>query len=212
MKRIMVMLAMLMFSPMLVQAEVTLNLSAGQFYRNDGSAYDWGEDPLTLTLLADTAGDGFGNLTNSLTTFGTDQADDKIIRYFGSNDWLGFPGSTTNDIQFSYGDKGVEAGNPLLLVWYDTAFNESLDPMVNGPALNTHFGKYRNDLELDGGISWFLPADGATNALNFQTLSTGGSLAESYGIADCTVTPEPVSSVLMLIGAGILGFRRRFMA
>jgi hypothetical protein len=203
MKKMLIALAVMAISPALAQADVTLNMSLGQFLGFDGST------PLspnsTLAIFADTGSNGFGDFTLASDSWAVDP-DDVLLALFPTNDFLG-AGTSFDPVVFGF--DGLTAGDELLLAWYDLDFSASL----TGPGNGTYFGTFRTDDAIDGSdIGWVVPNDGATVNLNFVTDALGGSNSAQAGIAQfqTQVIPEPISVVLGVIGGGAMIARRRF--
>jgi hypothetical protein len=102
-----------------VSQALTINVSVANLRNDTGGALP---DGATVMLVADTAGDGFGNLTSassaSATSFVNDADDDVIVKRFPlDSTTAGTPGGHVESIQFTLGDEGIVAGSKLLLVW-----------------------------------------------------------------------------------------------
>ncbi len=205
MKKTLVLLAMLVLSSGVAQADVALNTAFGQLKKNNGSPLSFGS---AFTLIADVNRNGFGDLTQATNSWLADPGD-KLLGVFSTNDFLG-EGSSFDAI--TYSSLGMAVGDPLLLVWYDTALVSG----ATGPGEGVWFGTYRNDNPESGANIGFLnPADGSTVAMNFVTEALGGTTPDSFGLATLRTigtqeVPEPVSTVLALIGGGAMALRRRF--
>lgn len=207
-KAILMSVLMLLISPVMANADVTVTLYIGQLLKQDGTTpFGLGS---TLALLADADNDGFGQL-NQGNTWSTDTGD-VVLGSFQTNDFLGDgTGTSQNVVSFSYNN--LSLNDPLMLVFYDTPFI----PSSTGAGGGVNYGFYRSDSPdaLLGGIGWLTPADGSTVDLFFITQSFEGSAPNAAGIAQFqtigTVVPEPVSSILALIGGGAMAFRRRFL-
>jgi hypothetical protein len=167
---------------------VTITVTADTLYEADGVT------PLamgsTVMVIADRDSDGFGNLTSanqaSDTAFIND-ADDVILDRWA----LDGTGNTIRNIFFNLGDNGVNAGDPLILVWY-AGLQENTNPTA--PGQSRYFGTFRSDSGDDfGGSPWVVPgSNGDTISLNLLTEAIGGNQPEAEGRADqITFGPPP---------------------
>lgn len=172
-----------------VSQALTINVSVANLRNDTGAALP---DGATVMLVADTAGDGFGNLTSassaSATSFVNDADDDVIVKRFPLDSaTAGTPGGHVESIQFTLGDEGIVAGSKLLLVWY-VGLSEFSSPTAPGECRK--FGTYRTDSSLDGSTgAWVVPSNNAaTLELNMVLQANGGSLANTEGNADQVTT------------------------
>ena len=202
MKKLLLMVVIAL-SPAVAQASVTLNMSIGFLSTNDGSLL---ADGSTLTLLADTNGNGFGDLTQATSSW-TGDPEDILLARFPSNGFLAGTGTSFDAITFEF--EGLEVGDPMLLVWYDLPY----DSAAEGPGEAVEFGTYRDDQPRDGAnIGWNVPADGATVGLNFVTTNVGGSVDDALGQAQFStvgVIPEPATALVTLLGGALVMTRSR---
>jgi hypothetical protein len=201
-KNMMLMCAAFICSVLGVNGTVTHNITAAYMYENDGST------PLsagsTIVLLADANNNGFGDLTQATSAWTADAGDVIIGRYALDAD--NGAGSDLEALSFSL-TGGIDTGDPLMLVWYDTPYSAE----AAGPGENVHFGTFRSDIaDLDGSHrDWTVGADGGGYNLNFLTTSAGGSNPESAGMASFQTIPEPATALLAFIGAGLAWASRR---
>ena len=194
-------LALVALAPTAAQAAVVLNMAIGVLYKADGVT------PLdansTLVLLCDADNDGFGDLAQATDSWTAD-AGDIVAAIVPTDNLLGVDGSAY--LALTVDVAGVTAGKPLMLAWYDLPFDAS----ASGPGQGIAFGAYRTDDVVNySEIAWFVPADGATSALNFTTVNGYGELAESVGVANMVTVPEPVTMSLLAVGGLLLARRRR---
>jgi hypothetical protein len=190
-----------MFAASAAYADITINLSAGELFESDGTT----AFPMNglLQLVVSTQDSLFTTPTPSSFTGGS--ADDMVLASFGANDFAG-PGSAQAAITFAL-NSAITTGDPLLLRWWPTLTTASLSP-----GAGTSFGQFRTDaIENSSDISWNVPADGATDALNFVTMSYAGTEPDSAGIASMMTAAVPEPSTFALGALGVLGlvFLRR---
>jgi hypothetical protein len=184
---------------------VTLNVGAGLLYQDDGAT------PLpadsTLVILADADEDGFGDFTTPGAW--SDDPGDVVAAHFGLNEAVGAGTALVGLSGISLDDTdpdGLNTGDPLMLLWYDTPFDAS----DTGAGENVDFNTFRTDDTIDGSTTgWEVPSGGAVIALNFLTVAVGGSNPESAGVADQTTVPEPATMLLLALGGGAAIVRRR---
>ena len=201
--------AVVALTSVLASAGVTLNMATGYMYKDNGSnlldTSDSAATGGTMVLIADTDGDGFGDLTQATASWVGDPDDVAVGRWEANGFYLGGAGNSFDAVPFDLAG-GVTAGDDLLLVWYDTPYSAG----AVGPGDLVNFGTFRSDSILSGSdIAWVVPADGSTFSLNFATVSAGGESLDSAGYATQTTVPEPVSMSLLAIGGGLLLRRRR---
>ncbi|MCA9398959.1 MAG: hypothetical protein KC618_04355 [Candidatus Omnitrophica bacterium] len=208
MKKVLLVLAVLMFSTTVAKADNTLNLTLGQMYRDLG--LNLLNPNSTIALFVNTSGSDLFDpaVFQSATAWSTD-SNIVLLDRWASNDNFG-PGSGTATASTSYnqGAFGIATGDPLLLVWYDTPYVES----ALGAGGQVNYGMFRSENDpnlLPADIPWRAPADGATNDLVFLTASFGGPDADTAGFANFQTAPEPVSAVLGILGGGAMVLRRR---
>ena len=96
MKKTLVLLAMLLLSSGVAQADVALNTAFGQLKKNNGSPLSFGS---AFTLIADVNRNGFGDLTQATNSWLADSGD-KLLGVFSTNDFLG-AGSSFDSITYS---------------------------------------------------------------------------------------------------------------
>lgn len=189
---------------------VTINLNVGFLYENNGTtALPVGS---TLVLLADTANNGFGNLSLSTGSFAP-AVDDIVLDRWGLDGILAGDGTTQRPVSFNLdgfgGPAGLSGGDALMLVWYQTPYSA----LATGPGAGVFYGAYRTDSVLDGSdIAWNTPAgNGDTVSLNLFTQNTGaGSVPDSATRAQFqTIVPEPSTGMLVLGGLAFVGMLRR---
>ncbi len=192
----------------------------------------WGAQDVTLSdattkipvgalwvLVADTANNGFGAVTNyngvgtSLDVGGapTIQADDLVLKRgaVDASDGAGMINFGAVLIGTLGSPASWSAGNPLALFWFPTFTTN--DNATSGGS----YGMYTTNAALNGGLAWVTPSDGSTVSLSpLITSSAGGSQPNSLGAANLTVLgtiPEPssVASLVLGLGALTLFLRRR---
>ncbi len=169
-----------------VGASVTINLGSGVLRNESGIVMP---DNGLLQLIASTSDTTFTAPTADFFTGG----DDILVASWGL-DGSTFNGAGTGTdlsaVTFSYsGNFG--SGDLLQLRWFPT-----LTPASIAPGVNTHYGIFRSDtIGLDGSdIAWVAPGDGSTNALNFLTISAGGSFQDAFGEASFVTAAVPEAS------------------
>ncbi len=160
MKKAIITIAALALFPAVSQASITLNVIAGILSDSGGTPLPANS---TLTIIEDTNANGFGDLTNPASLLG-DAADNLVLH--AATNGLGGIQSVFN-IDFA----GLTQGNPLLMVWYNKAFNAS--DAANGVGVGVEFNTYRNDNPVGPSAGFFVPADGDTITLAFVTASAG---------------------------------------
>ena len=190
----------------------TITIGASTLFRADGTT------PLLvnslLVLLADTQGDGFGDLRNGNPGQFSPDADDVVIAKFATNDAVG-PGTVIDSLLPSYDDSFV--GKKLMLAWYDQLFDASL----MGPNYGVAFNTFRTDVEENGsitpnGLGWVVPPNG-TWSFNFVTVIPpeiavffDNPYPANAGFASQAVNsiPEPASALMLALGLGSLMMTR----
>ena len=186
--------------------QITLNLAFGYLSNGSGQLLPVNS---TMVLLVDADRDGFGDLTTSYNAWKAD-ADDVILARFPLTAALDGPGTGDWAFQFDNATPGLQAGNPMMLVWYDFPY----DADATGPCdilPEVSFGTYRDDIPADLGSAvagWTIPTQGGTFSLNAFTEDAGG-LTGFHGAADQVVIPEPASMLTMLVVGGLVAARRR---
>lgn len=151
----------------------------------------------TYAMVIDLDGDGFnGNSYLSMTSgFDNSQAwrwdnDDFLMDVGQITDGSAFPFATiaTADIPAAY----TPNVDQYYLFWFDTAFQTG----AAGPGMGVDYG-----VESLGTVG--------TNPGDYTPFAVGG-LASLRTFGQTTNVPEPVSSVLALLGGGAMALRRRF--
>ena len=153
----------------------------------------------TYAMILDRDGDGWGTPSNAYDatplSVNADSwlwdTDDLMLDYGQIFDGMAFPeyyytGDPTTEIP------GYTAGvDSWYLLWFDVAYDE----FATGPGAGVWYGA--ENLGVAGANGFTLNPDAMGGAAMFQTLGT-------------TVVPEPISSVLALLGGGAMLLRRRF--
>jgi hypothetical protein len=178
-----------------VQADVTLAITAGEI------RYD-AESPMPASgqiVVAASTGSFFSGPTPESFVSGND-----VLLYranIGTGD-----GIFGDIISFNLSALGVQTGNPVQLYWFPT-----LTSADTAPGFSTPFGAYHHPTGLDGSAPWFIPGDGATISLTFQTVGFGGSNPDIAGYATFMTVPEPSTYALLALGGAAWFFllRRR---
>lgn len=208
-KKITMMLASLILAPAVANASVTINLSGGYLYSSGSTPLANGR---TVVLLADANNNSsFGNLTQATGSFLADPGDLVVARFAMNNnlDDGAFQTAISN-ILLSGTPDGLQAGEKLMLVWYDIPFDPSASA---APGFGAKFGTFRSDSVVNGSsTAWVVPSDGALINLNFLTENLGGTSLESAGVASQTTVaavPEPTSLAILFAGASLLFAHRR---
>jgi PEP-CTERM motif len=190
-------------------AAVTLNLFAGQLTLPDGITPL--PDGTRVQLLAHT---NSGATDFSPVTPGAFAASNEIVlaSFAVDSSIFGIPGSAVKAIELEYladfyrPGFTLAAGAPLLLRWYS-------DPALTNrtPQSGDRYGQYRTlNGTIDGSETpWVAPNPGSY-ALNFQTVSAGGSVANTAGASTVVVAvPEPATVSLMVFGTLAFLSRRK---
>lgn len=185
-----------------IGSAATLNITAGTLFS------DLGTTPLadgsTVVLIADTAGDGFGDFTDPASVLG--DANNVLLDSVSFDSAaLGFgAGNASMSFTWDNGAAGVSEGDNILMVWYAASFN----PTAAGPGNDVNFGTFRTDTPLDGGLNWQVPANNVNGPINFQTGSFFGSEPNNVGFAGVgslnggQTQPIPEPSTYALLGLG----------
>ena len=113
-------------------------------------------------------------------------------------DVLEAPGGFSVQNSFDLGG-GVTTGDQWGMVWFP-----SLTDQTTTPTAGMAYGFYSQP-------DWLIGSDGATLSYEFETVSVGGPLPNSSGVASLNVVPEPSTYALMALGGLALFFiaRRR---
>lgn len=166
----------------------------------------------TVVLLASTLDSSFGNLTLATTQF-TDpaQTDDIVLGKWTLGAGSGSAGVFNDAITFNLSGN-LNAGDPLMLVWYPNVNSASA-----APGYSKAFGSFRSDTALAGSdIGFIVPADGSGLNLFAFSQSAGGDVLNSSFVANqstIAVVPEPSSIALVAMGCiGAIVIRRRKLA
>lgn len=150
----------------------------------------------TYALLIDLDGDGWnGQSYLAQALAGSDNSSSWL---WDSNDLLLDVGQIDSGMAFPVGRTNIVDGydvdvDDYYLFWFDVAYNAAM----TAPGIGIDYG-----VELLGKVA----ADGST-----MTPEAFGGIA-AFQTLGTQVVPEPVSTVLMLIGGGAMAFRRRFFA
>ncbi|MHB1156159.1 MAG: PEP-CTERM sorting domain-containing protein [Phycisphaerales bacterium] len=159
-----------------------------------------------MLVLLDPGADGFGDLTDP-TSFTGNGASIELGR-FATNDVAGL-GTIGDQVLFDW--TAQINGKPLAFVWYDMPYSA----LATGPGAGVDGGFYRTDIVDDAtgsNISFHVPADGSTVALNAFTPEFGGSADLQAGAGHTngfTTVPEPASMALLALGGLAVLARRR---
>jgi MYXO-CTERM domain-containing protein len=164
---------------------VTLNLEAAQLLTSGSITIPNG---CLIQLLGDTS-TTFGAPTSSSFT-GTDPNEVVLASFAMDSSTVGVAGDFKEPIILTLTGTGFppDAESDLLLRWYPTLTTSS-----STPGSGTSYGQFRTDsIENGSNIAWVLPASG-TKALNFVTISQGGTEPNSAGVANLIIgaIPEP---------------------
>ena len=180
---------------------VTISFGAGLLYDFNGSLL--GSDRLVL-LVADTSGGDFGSLVagstlragdflNSSTQILGRAVTDADSEVFGSFE---IPLSN-NPVPGPY--TWLTPGDKIALVWFSSLTGSSTS-LSSGERYGLFSGITPND-----GASWIIPSSGSNIDINFRTLASGGTHAETEAYSNMTAIPEP-STYAAIFGAGALCF------
>ena len=116
---------------------VSFVLSYGYLFKNDGVTRLTSGS--TVLVLADTAGDGFGDLTLTDSWTGG-QADNLVLARFAYGNKVDV-GVGQQDLNFDIGvPVGLTSGDDLLLVWYDVAYSAG----ASGAGSGVYYGTFRS--------------------------------------------------------------------
>ena len=185
------------------KADVTINLGVSKLYKADGTTLV--PDGALIQLVASTTDTTFTAPTAA--SFTGNSSDDVVLASFSLDSSTYGPGSFIKALPVTLSGN-LTTGDQLILRWFPT-----LTTLSSSPGAGTIFGQYRTDATLDGSEgAWVLPADGTPYSLVFQTISAGGSVANSAGAASLvTAVPEPSSYGLLGAAAlaGVVVRRRR---
>jgi len=97
----------------------------------------------------------------------------------------------------------VAAGYKFGIIWL---VNQSLAVTT---AVSGYYGEF-NDAAGAYSTAWVLPPDGSTSSYDMTTVSEGGGVPNSAGIANLQIIPEPSSIMLVVVGLlGGVGLIRR---
>jgi hypothetical protein len=181
---------------------VNFFLTADRLKTSTGTALP--TDRLFL-LVADTASNGFGFLSNGDTLNAGDFfAGDDLILWRDDLSANATPGLYLEPTSAFALAGSWNAGDPVAIIWF-----ESLTLANTSAALGDEYGFYTTTSPLDGSDPWTTPGSGLRD-LVFFTADAGGSNPSAAGNASLLVVPEP--STYALLGAGLMGmwaFRRR---
>ena len=197
--------AALVASSINAHASVALNLFGGTLSDSFGNAIG---DGGLVVLVASTTDSIFSGPapTSSLSSGSFFSGDDMVLATFEiSSLTSGLAGGYAFSSVLNYSGN-LGSGDLLQLYWFPTL---TLSSTTVGEG--TNYGAYRTDsIVSDSNISWALPSDGQTVALNFLTANVGGSISDSLGQATLTTVPEPATTVALLGGAaGVFVMLRR---
>lgn len=146
--------------------------------------------------LNDNGWQGFSYLSQ-----GAGSADNALSWLWDSGDYLMGRGQITNGeafpvVKFNASDvPGYSIGAKYYMLWFDKPYSEA----DAGPGMDINYGVSNID-GLTGNVLQAISDPGDDGPWIF------GSAAN----LTTTTVPEPIAGVLMLIGAGMLGMRRRF--
>lgn len=185
-------------------AAVTINFSVDSVYTSAGAAV-----PTTGLglIIADTTGDGFGQINAGSISVGSLLGSSDLVVFSADFSTFGTDGVwfvAATDLSFSNSWNG---NDKLAFVWF--------------PTLTSGSSTVQNGLEygLLADASWVTPSDGGSNENTYQIISSGGngffganantlqltnSQARSILSVGGVAIPEP-SSFAALAGLGILG-------
>ena len=178
-----------------VLATVTINIDAEKLKTDSGGLMSTNG---LVILVASTNDSTFNGPTPTSFVSG----DDIIVGSWdlaarGEEGW-GEPGVFSGVANGLYG--AWKPGNPLKLYWFPTLTLSS-----TAPGYGTTYGQFHSPTNIDGGVAWITPADGATVSMAFFTedadfLNEGGSNPASAGLAS-SITPNPNTTIAITSSA-----------
>jgi len=178
-------------------ATVTLNFEGGTLFGDNTSS------PLAagrLVVAVTTANNDFSGPVSGGFVSGGDTV---LGSWFIDSGFAG-PGTYSASLNLALGG-GIATGQKVAIYWFT-----DISSIGSAPTNGTKYGMYRES-------SWLVPADSSLASYSLETVSLGGSVANSLTVANLTVSavPEP-STCAALFGATALGFcalrRRRKVA
>jgi hypothetical protein len=115
-----------------------------------------------------------------------------------NSDVTGDPGGFSAAVIFDL-TGGVSTGQQFGMVWFPTLTNQTV-----APTGGLSYGFYSQP-------DWLIPGDGAVIGTGFETVSVGGPIPNSAGVASLNVVPEPSTYALMALGGLVMFYmiRRR---
>jgi hypothetical protein len=124
-----------------------------------------------------------------------------------------------NDYFYSYNNSwtltlsGLDAG-VYDITYYSGSLNNvpTGDLTINGIAAANVIGGFYDGTPLAEGTHWGVARQVAVGSDGLLTMTSGGTNTfEGLAGMQVAVAPEPVSSVLFVVGGTVLGFRKRFL-
>jgi hypothetical protein len=211
-------LSLFCLAPVLVQAQFTVNLDAGELTGPASASVQMQADDTfpsvsgSLLLLVDLGSDNA--VSNSLTPGSFVSGNDLVLAAGGFNNNGG-----TNETLTAFNVTGTSpTGDEIALRWFPqiTYADYTLGAK---PTAGEYFGTYNpSGGNPDGGDTWTVPSAGSLIGLDFYTTNTdgGGTQDPSEGVASYQVegtsaVPEPSTYALMGLGLLLMFFvaRRR---